>query len=283
MMEESRKRTTRVNTSPDIDVDLQMQHNYLTTSLGGPIPKKVKMSEVHTILDVGCHLGIWAQEVLQRYPDVHITAIDRNNDILARARRIAEAKKLQHITFEQMIPGESLHFKDATFDLIHMRSAGTIPVQFWPALVNEFARVTRPGGWINLVQYDRGLTSSHAFSTIERMGFQLLRMQQTSLSPASDNVGIAARLYGMLLSTYLIDVSYTIHAVDLGYNNTIGARDYINTILATARSFRDAFVQSKLCDAETYDELVRQAREELTAPYACGYAYLISALARKDG
>ena len=282
-MEEKHRRTTRVNTAPDRDVDLQMQHNYLTTSLGGPIPKKVKMSEVHTILDVGCHLGVWAQEVLQRYPDVEITAIDRNSDILARAKRIANAREIKHITFKPLILGEQLDFKDATFDLIHMRSAGTIPVQFWSELVNEFARVTRPGGWINLVQYDRGLTSSHAFSTIERMGFQLLRMQQTSLSTASNNVGVAARLYGMLLDAYLIDASYTIHAVDLGPNNTIGARDYINTMLATARAFKDAFVQSKLCSAETYDQLVRQAREELTDPYACGYAYLISALARKDG
>lgn len=282
-MEENRNRSTRANVQADADVDFQIQHSYLTAALGGPIPKKVKMSEVHVILDVGCHQGTWAQEVLQRYPHVQIIGIDRNKDILERARFKANLKGLKNVTFEQMIQGEPLHFKDCTFDLVHMRSTSVIAVPFWPTLVSELARISRPGGWINLVQYERSLTSSRAFSTIERMGFRLLRMQQSSLSPASNNVTVAARLYGMLLNAYLIDVSYTIHAVDLGGNNTIGAREYVNAILTTVVSFKDAFVHAKLCDAETYDQLLMQARQELTEPYACGYAYLISTLACKDG
>ena len=48
---------------------------------------------------------------------------------------------------------EGLKFPDGSFDFVHMRLLlFAIPEARWPDVVRELARVTRPGGWIELVE-----------------------------------------------------------------------------------------------------------------------------------
>ena len=48
---------------------------------------------------------------------------------------------------------EGLPFEDKSFDFVHMRLLITaIPSVQWPAVVRELARVTRPGGWLELAE-----------------------------------------------------------------------------------------------------------------------------------
>lgn len=48
---------------------------------------------------------------------------------------------------------EGLKFADSSFDYVHMRLLlFAIPEARWPDVVRELARVTRPGGWIELVE-----------------------------------------------------------------------------------------------------------------------------------
>jgi hypothetical protein len=48
----------------------------------------------------------------------------------------------------------ALPFADARFDYVHQRCLGTvIPTGHWQHIVNELFRVTRPGGWIELMEY----------------------------------------------------------------------------------------------------------------------------------
>jgi SAM-dependent methyltransferase len=281
-MQEQESKTSATGTRKETPIDCLMQNHHLTAALGGPIPKKVSMSEVQRILDVGCTYGEWAQEVVRLYPHVEVVGIDEDAEMLEIARKEVFWKGLAHrIFFRQMPLYEKLAFDDASFDLVHRRKNGSHPLQ--PALAQEMIRILRPSGWLNLVQYAPGLSSSEAFNTIERMGLRLLHIKHTGLAPEAHGVDAALRSYEILLDNYLFDVSYTVHAVDIGYSNGIGTREYVDGLLRTSAAFKDIFVRYGFFDAETYDQLLARARAELTDPYACGYTYLISTLGRKDG
>jgi SAM-dependent methyltransferase len=48
---------------------------------------------------------------------------------------------------------QGLPFRDDSFDLVHQRFlVAGIPVAAWPGVVAELVRVTRPGGWVELVE-----------------------------------------------------------------------------------------------------------------------------------
>jgi hypothetical protein len=48
---------------------------------------------------------------------------------------------------------QGLPFPDDTFDFVHQRFLMSgVPVSMWPVVVGELVRVTRPGGWTELVE-----------------------------------------------------------------------------------------------------------------------------------
>ncbi|MGH2509037.1 MAG: hypothetical protein ACRDHZ_16775, partial [Ktedonobacteraceae bacterium] len=103
-----------------------------------------------------------------------------------------------------------------------------------------------------------------------------------SIAPASPTQGVAARLYGFLVDAGLIDVSYTVHAVDYGVNSRPGTRQFLDDLVIGMIGFKPYVLNLGLTDSETFDHLIEQSKVELYQPDSCGYAYLISAVGRKD-
>ena len=101
------------------------------------------------VLEVGTGAGANAAALLERYPDIRLTATDLDPRMLESAR-----KRLTRFSDRVRIqPGDavSLRFDDASFDavvsMIMLHHVGD-----WRAAVSEVARVLRPGG--RFVGYD---------------------------------------------------------------------------------------------------------------------------------
>jgi ubiquinone/menaquinone biosynthesis C-methylase UbiE len=46
---------------------------------------------------------------------------------------------------------------DNAFDFVYQRDMATIVAAGrWPTLIQEFARILKPGGWLQLVEYGTG-------------------------------------------------------------------------------------------------------------------------------
>ena len=124
---------------------LEFQHYLLRQVFGGetmvPLGK-----EVQAILDVGAGTGRWAYEMAQRYPRAKVIGLD------------VEVPPGQHAlpSNYHWVQGnvlQGLPFADASFDLTHQRLlVAAIPAASWQLVVRELIRVTRPGGWLELVE-----------------------------------------------------------------------------------------------------------------------------------
>lgn len=113
----------------------------------------------HSILDVACGTGRWAREMARHFPDATVIGFDINWDQLRAS--LAEGLDVvpENCTFVQGDALQTFDFPSASFDFTMARACSAfIPVAQWPLVVGEMARVTRPGGWVEV--RDFGLVRS---------------------------------------------------------------------------------------------------------------------------
>lgn len=145
-------------------------------------------------LDVGTGTGQWAFDLAEELPSTLVVGLD-----LVPSKPEAPANY-------RFVRGNVLHglpFASGSFDFTHQRlmMAG-IPLRSWSAEVAELARITRPGGWIELAETDSKM--EHAGPATERL-WEMLRRLGTNAS--LDATGIVFRsLDDQLRKVGLIDV-----------------------------------------------------------------------------
>lgn len=109
-----------------------------------------RLDAVHSALDVGCGAGHWGQRLATLLPpDAHLIGIDHEPGFLDAARARASARGLPQTVTYQEGRAEALPFPDASFDLTTCQTV-LIHVANAQAVVQEMARVTKPGGLVLL-------------------------------------------------------------------------------------------------------------------------------------
>ncbi|KAJ3346855.1 hypothetical protein HDU83_002624 [Entophlyctis luteolus] len=115
---------------------LLLQNRILAMAFEGHIlAPEIRQSpeQARVILDVGCANGIWLESDITLNPSEFGT--------VCRAKIVAG-----DVT-------KTLPYDDNTFDYVHQRALSLgIPKDKWPHVIAELVRVTKPGGWIELVE-----------------------------------------------------------------------------------------------------------------------------------
>lgn len=147
---------------------LDMQHFMLKLAFGEIALAPVR--QPRGILDVGCGTGRWAREMALRFPEANVVGIDLVEPAAdVAARQQADLGKLpENYVFVQGNVLAGLPFAAASFDYTHLRFLGlAIPMAQWPGLVAEMQRVTQPGGWLEIVEFDIPEGGGPAFEQIQ--------------------------------------------------------------------------------------------------------------------
>ncbi len=128
------------------DQRLNYQHHVLYRTMSNHYLAPLTQATATTILDVGTGTGIWPIEMSALFPHAQILGVDVALSSLPNPLPpnclFAEANILH-----------GLPFPDQQFAFTHQRLlVAAIPTTHWPTVVRELVRVTRPGGWIELVR-----------------------------------------------------------------------------------------------------------------------------------
>jgi ubiquinone/menaquinone biosynthesis C-methylase UbiE len=154
---------------------LDIQHYAIRETLGAnhlaPVDRPVR------VLDVGCGTGQWAFEMCDAFQPALVVGLD-----------LVAGKPRQPPRY-RYVRGNILHglpFADGQFDFVHQRYlVSGLPLASWPAVVAELSRVTRPGGWVEVVEvpwdYERPGPAS-------RRLMELVRPQLASLALDTSDV-----------------------------------------------------------------------------------------------
>ncbi len=142
------------------DQRLHFQHYALHHAFGNHYLAPLS-PETRTILDVGSGTGIWAIDMAQQFPQAHIIGADITLTSLPRTLP-------NSCVFCQADVLQGLPFPTHQFDFTHQRLLVlAIPAPRWPSVVRELVRVTRPQGWVELLE--AGTTVQNAGPATERL------------------------------------------------------------------------------------------------------------------
>ncbi|HEY0755319.1 MAG TPA: class I SAM-dependent methyltransferase [Ktedonobacteraceae bacterium] len=141
------------------------------------------LGQPRTILDVGCGTGQWSYEMAGTFPSAQVTGFD------------LEAGKVPGVDNYHFVAGnvlDGLPFLAEQFDYVHQRLLVTaLPLTAWPGEIKELVRVTRPGGWVELLEGGDEITP---IGPATRQMFGL--MSQLAASRGLDTNGVVSRSLG---------------------------------------------------------------------------------------
>ncbi len=162
-------------------------------------PEQADVSTIHRVLDIASGTGEWAMLAAQAYPQVQIVGIERDAQLVESARAQVHARGVENVSFTVMNPFESVDLPDGTFDLVNARYiVGLLEASAWPRVLQEFVRVSRPGGVIRLTENDLPITSGSAFEKLSAMISKAFFQTKRSFSPDGRLLSITPMLKWLL-------------------------------------------------------------------------------------
>lgn len=154
---------------------LDFQHYILRNAFQGNYAAPI--SNPSSILDVGTGTGRWAIEMAQFFPQARVIGMDVMQPKVDAAAERSPDFDVRPSNY-QFVPGnvlEGLPFPDASFDFVHQRLLFlAIPADRWPFVISEMVRVTRLGGWVELVETTAPRGGGPAVDQLFTWGSQLV-------------------------------------------------------------------------------------------------------------
>jgi len=203
------------------------------------------------VLDVGCGTGQWAFEVCAERLEAMVVGFDLvpSKPAPAANYRFVRGNLLQ-----------GLPFAEGRFDFVHQRLLQSgVPLKSWSGVVQDLVRVTRPGGWVELVEIENDVKAG---GPATRRLLELLL--QLAGSRGLDRAGVLFReLDAYLLGAGLREVQRRDVDVPIGdWGGRIGSL-MASDLRALYTRLSDVFQANLGVSADACRDLITQMSREL--------------------
>jgi len=136
--------------------------------LTGVLPEQPDPTIFHRVLDVGCGSGSWLIQAAKTYPTMTtLVGADINIQMIEYARGLAQEQGVSDcVEFHVMDSLRMLEFPRGYFDLVnHRMGFSYLRTWDWAKLLQEFQRVSKPGGVIRITECDTMINSNSSALT----------------------------------------------------------------------------------------------------------------------
>ncbi len=228
---------------------LDLQHVMLSSLLGGNIVAPI--GNPTSILDVGCGTGRWCQEMATTFPNAHITGVD----MVIPEQGVHPWP--HNCTFLAGNVLQGLPFADESFDVVHQRLlVGALPAARWQDVINELVRVTRIGGWIELIETEGIFPKSGPYTQ------QISQWLVEAGKRRGIDVLIGRKLKDFLQETDVEKVHAKTLSIPMGNHNDPIESMSADVVHALFQSLKPLVVTSLNVSKEEYDRLLSLVRNE---------------------
>jgi len=210
------------------------------------------IADPKSVLDVGCGTGRWAHEMATAFPQAKVFGLDVTPKHEQGTNTVPT--NYRFITGNVL---EELPFPDMTFDFVHQRFLHmALPSTKWDTVVQELTRITRPGGWVELVESDLIMHNpGPAIQQLTEWGFAV--GQKRGIDPR-----VCSRLSEFLYAARLTDIQK--YRIDLPIGNwggRLGALVATN-LFSYNRAIKPVVVQQFKVPLREYDTLSEMMQKE---------------------
>lgn len=232
-----------------LDFQHYMMRYALRGNYGAPLDPRIA-----SILDVGSGTGRWSMEMAQTFPNANVIGVDIT---APQAASDASDARPDNFTFVTGNILERLPFDDGSFDYVHQRyMIGAIPLDAWPHAIAELTRVTRRGGWVEVVEAGTSLGGGPALQQADAWVAAVLARRHL-------DIHLATRLASWLGEAGLSGVVERRLDLPLGaYGGRVGGlveTDYF----AAVDAMRAPVVALGMATEADYMSIAQAAREEV--------------------
>ncbi len=239
---------------PDEVNRLDFQHFMIRHLFGGNIVTPLRTTP-NAVLDVGCGTGRWAAEVATQFPMATVTGVDIDASLLGSTMTIPA-----NFTFIQANILEGLPFADASFDFVHQRFLVLgIPTPRWPSVIQELWRVTRPGGWIELVEAVNPYGNGVALGRLMDWGAQMAKRRDLDASAM-------AHLDDLMRSGGLRHVTLRRFDVPIGKQYGRLGQWCATDLQTIVKAVREPVLKLNLASPEAFDATMAEFQRESEDP-----------------
>ncbi|GCE13524.1 class I SAM-dependent methyltransferase [Tengunoibacter tsumagoiensis] len=233
---------------------LDFQHYMLRSALEANYLAPLKPELVKTMLDVGCGTGRWMSEMAQQFPLSVIIGVDHVKP--ANTGLIFPANCM----FQQQNVLEGLSFPDHQFDYVHQRLLVlALPFTYWSFNISELVRVTKPGGWIELVESDGMFTNVGGPGTATA---QLNEWGRSALKPRGIDPSQVQNIPTILQNMHLENIQVQGISLPVGrWGGRLGQMALTNTQSALT-GMKPLICSSAGIAEEEYDQLLAKVYNE---------------------
>lgn len=195
---------------------VMIQDRLVTANMGGVLPEQPDPTIFQYVLDVGCGTGGWLMEAAKTYPAISLlVGVDVSGRMVEYARAQAEAQQVSdRVQFGAMDALRMLEFPSDYFDLVNQRfGVSYLRTWDWPKLLQEFQRVTRPGGVIRVTEPEMlSDCNSPAHMRLQQLNVQAA--YQAGLAFAPDGRGVLSGVPRLLRQHGLEQVQTRVYTLE---------------------------------------------------------------------
>ncbi|CAG8561950.1 8128_t:CDS:2 [Paraglomus occultum] len=234
---------------------LDMQHilfdHFFDGNFSAPVDQLLRSGA--RVLDACCGSGVWSIDLAKRYPNSYFIGVDIAPVVLAD-------EKPSNLEFVEYNVLDGLPFNSNTFDYVFARATLAVytRAQWTELAIPEYARVTKPGGWVELMEFS-GLLSGEC-ENVQRLNTATATMFDSKNLIPSPGYEIQSFLEQ---SGFFTNIGYTERTLPIGPKGDkyaeMGIRDWRDFY----HGMRFPFSKIMQVTGEHYDAIVEAAIKEL--------------------
>jgi ubiquinone/menaquinone biosynthesis C-methylase UbiE len=244
---------------------LHLQDQLLNAGMGGVLPEQEDLSHFQRVLDVGCGTGNWLISLAQQVPTSSLlVGVDVSLRMVKYARSQAEAAGVaDRVEFHVMDALRMLEFPRKNFDLVNQRlGMGYLRTWDWPNLLQEYRRVTKPGGIIRITEGNATVGNAPAFNTLSNLFVDAMTRAGNFAFPEED--GITRTLEPMMRQAGLLNLQTRLHQLEYRAGTPEG-ESFAEDVRYTFRTFVP-FLRKWTKFPNDYDRIYQQMVQEMKQP-----------------
>ena len=248
---------------------LDFQHYLIKQAIKVNYVAPLAAQPPRSILDVGCGTGRWVREMGAEFPQTQVTGIDL--EVLFTPKETPPANC--QFVLGNVLKG--LPFADNTFSFVHQRFlASAIPADDWPQLLSELARVTEPGGWIELTEM------IHRVEPMQAAGQQIAGWIEQFCATRGIYPPIGEDFATLLQDVLsLTDKQVYFHELPVGEWGGQDGKSLAKSHLTAYAAIKPIYVKDLHIDPSAFDQAINAIGSEWEESHAHSRCYF--ALARK--
>ncbi|HEY4383860.1 MAG TPA: class I SAM-dependent methyltransferase, partial [Ktedonobacteraceae bacterium] len=170
------------------------------------------------------------RKIARQLPDVEVTGIDISERMINYATAYSQIEHLENARFLVCDVTKPLPQLNESFDLVNARGMlGFLHHSMWPNVIKEFARITRPGGFVVLTESDDfGHSNSEAFERYQQLILQAVTKSGLSQHPLGTHWGATSMLKVHMRAAGYQPVQVIPYVIDYSAGTKANASVYAN-------------------------------------------------------